>query len=132
VRSILALTIATTLAGFALGAYATYRYAPALSDAPASVAVGLIVCVLVGGACGLACLYVYFAIHAFATEPALGSGLASAGLGSGGSPDADIFANAVYSIASESGVLLAVAAGVYLLAPSAREPALNPAIEPTS
>jgi hypothetical protein len=128
----LALTIITTLVGFVLGAYATYRYAPALSDTPASVAVGLIVCGLVGCACGLACLYVYLAIHAFATAPALGSGLASAGLGSGGSPDADIFANAVYSIASQSGVLLAVAAGVYLLAPSSHEPALNPAVEPTS
>jgi hypothetical protein len=127
----LALTIVTTLAGFALGAYATYRYAPALSDAPASVAVGLVVCGLVGAACGLGCLYVYLAIHAFATEPSLGNGLAVAGIGSGGtSPDADIFTNAVYSIASQSGVLLAVAAGVYLLAPSTHEPAPTPAVEP--
>jgi hypothetical protein len=120
----LALTIVTTLVGFALGAYVTYRYAPALGNAPGSVAVGLIVCGLVGAASGLACMYVYLAIHAFATTPALDTGLASAGIESGGrSPDASIFTNAVYSIASESGVLLAVAAGVYLLVPTAPEPA---------
>jgi hypothetical protein len=32
-------------------------------------------------------------------------------------PDAGIFVGAVFSIASESGVLLALAAGVFLLAP---------------
>ena len=123
----LALTIVTTLVGFALGAYATYRYAPTLGNAPGSVAVGLIVCGLVGAACGLACMYVYLAIHAFATAPALDTGLASAGIGSGGrSPDAEIFTNAVYSIASQPGVLLAVAVGVYLLAPSSPEPTAEP------
>lgn len=120
----LALTIVTALGGFALGAYATYRYAPSLGNAPSSVAVGLIVCGLVGAACGLACMYVYLAIHAFATTPAFDTGLATAGIGSSGrSPDAAILTNLVYSIASESGVLLAVAAGVYLLAPAAPEPA---------
>lgn len=124
----LALTIATTLVGFALGAYATYRYAPSLGNAPASVAVGLIVCGLVGAACGLTCMYVYLAIHAFATAPALETGLASAGSGSNGrSPDAGIFINAVFSIASQPGVLLALAAGVYLLAPSAAEATSEPA-----
>jgi hypothetical protein len=118
----LILTIVTTLAGFALGAYATYRYAPALGAGSAGVIAGLIVCGLVGAACGLACLYVYLAIHAFVTAPAIDDGLAAAGIGSGGrSPDADIFTNAVYSIAGQSGVLLAVAAGVYLLAPPERE-----------
>lgn len=118
----LALTIVTALAGFALGAYATYRYAPSLGNAPSSVAVGLIVCGLVGAACGLACMYVYSAIHAFAYSPGLDA-LTGAELdSSGGSPDAGIFINAVYSIASQSGVLLAVAAGVYLLAPAAPGP----------
>jgi hypothetical protein len=120
----LALTIVTALGGFALGTYATYRYAPALGNAPSSVAIGLIVCGLVGAACGLACMYVYLAIHAFVTTPAFDTGLANAGIGSDGrSPDAAILTNVIYSIASESGVLLAVAAGVYLLAPVAPEPA---------
>jgi hypothetical protein len=115
----LVLTIVTALGGFALGAYATYRYAPSLGDAPSSVAVGLIVCGLVGAACGLACMYVYLAIHSFATSPPLQGAIASAGIGSDGrSPDSDIFTNAVYSIASECGTLLAIAAGVYMLAPS--------------
>lgn len=118
----LALTIVTALAGFVLGAYATYRYAPSLGNAPSSVAVGLIVCGLVGAACGLGCMYIYLAIHAFAYSPAL-DGLTGAELTSNGaSPDAAIFINAVYSIASQSGVLLAVAAGVYLLAPEAPTP----------
>lgn len=118
----LVLTIVTTLGGFALGAYATYRYAPSLGDAPSSVAVGLIVCGLVGAACGLACMNVYLAVHALAHSPAL-DGLTGVELGSsGGSPDAGIFINAVYSVASQSGVLLAVAAGVYLLVPAAPEP----------
>jgi hypothetical protein len=119
----LALTIVTALGGFTLGTYATYRYAPSLGNAPSSVVVGLIVCGLVGAACGLACMYIYLAIHAFAYTPAL-DGLTGAELGSNsGSPDAGIFINAVYSIASQSGVLLAAAAGVYLLAPAAPEPA---------
>jgi len=119
----LILTVVTALAGFALGAYATYRYAPSLGNAPSSVAAGLIVCGLVGAACGLGCMYVYLAIHAFATSPGL-DGLAHGELSSdGGSPDPGIFISAVYSIASQSGVLLAVAAGVYLLAPTAPEPA---------
>jgi hypothetical protein len=123
----LALTIVAMLAGFALGAYATYRYAPSLGNAPASVAVGLIVCGLVGAACGLACMYVYLAIHAFATSPALSTGLTNAGAGLGErSPDAGIFISAVFSIASQPGVLLALAAGVYLLAPSAPEAANEP------
>ena len=115
----LALTIVAALGGFALGAYATYRYAPSLGNAPSSVAVGLIVCGLVGSACGLACMYVYLAVHSFATSPPLQGAIAGAGIGSGGrSPDSDIFTNAVYAIASECGPLLALAAGVYLLAPS--------------
>ncbi len=118
-----ALTIVAALGGFTLGTYATYRYAPSLGNAPSSVVVGLIVCGLVGAACGLACMYIYLAIHAFAYTPAL-DGLTGAELGSNsGSPDAGIFINAVYSIASQSGVLLAAAAGVYLLAPAAPEPA---------
>jgi hypothetical protein len=115
----LALTIVTALGGFAVGAYATYRYAPSLDSAPGSVAVGLIVCALVGAACGLGCMYVYLAIHSFATSPPLQSGIASVPVGSGGrSPDSDIFTNAVYSIATECGTLLAIAVGVYMLAPS--------------
>jgi hypothetical protein len=119
----LVLTIVTALAGFALGAYATYRYAPSLGNASSSIVVGLIVCGLVGAACGLACMYVYLAVHSFTATPPLQGAFAGTGIGSGGrSPDSDIFTNAVYSIASECGPLLAIAAGVYLLAPSSSSP----------
>ena len=119
----LGLTIATTLVGFALGSYMTYRYAPTIARAPGSVAVGLVICTLAGAACGLAFLYVYLAIYAFAHEPT-SVGIASAPLGVvERSLDANIFISAVYTIATESGVLLALAAGVYLLAPAHEEPA---------
>ncbi len=120
----LVLTIGTTVVGFALGAYATYRLAPPLARIPGSVTIGLIVCGLVGAACGLAAMYGYLAIYAFVHEPAINAGLASAtGQSVSSSPDADIFVNAVYSIASESGTLLALAAVVFLLAAPYRRPA---------
>lgn len=117
----LALTIVTAVIGFAFGAYATFRYGPTLSQRPGTTAVGLVVCALVGAACALAFMYVYLAVHAFSTQGNIDTGLARAGEAFGGtSPDASIFVNAVFSIASESGVLLALAAGVFLLAPSHR------------
>jgi hypothetical protein len=113
----LVLTIATTVVGFALGAYATYRFTPTLARTSGSVAFAVVPCGLVGAASGLACLYIYLAIYEFVKEPALNSGLATAtGQSLSASPDANIFVNAVYSIASESGVLLALAAAVFLLA----------------
>jgi hypothetical protein len=115
----LALTIVTAALGFAFGAYTTFRYGPTLDKRPGSVAVGLIVCALVGAAFALAFMYVYLAVHAFATADNIDAGFARGSESFGGSsPDASIFVNAVFSIASESGVLLALAAGVFLLAPS--------------
>lgn len=116
----LGLTIVTALGGFALGSYLTFRYAPTLAPGPGSVAIGLIVCALVGAATGLACMYVYVAIYEFVREPAVNSGLLAVSGGHEVSPDANIFVGAVFSIATESGVLLALAAGVFLLAPARR------------
>ena len=55
----LGLTIAFALGGFALGSYLAYRYAPPLARAHGSTAVGVVICLLVGAAVGLACMYVY-------------------------------------------------------------------------
>jgi hypothetical protein len=109
------LTIAFALGGFALGSYLTYRYAPPLIRIRGSTTVGLVVCALVGAAVGLACMYVYLAIYELIHEPMLTSAASEGGSGSSASPDANIFANAVDSIATQSGVLLALAAGVHLL-----------------
>jgi|GEM_PF-2993961 len=110
------LTIAFALGGFALGSYLAYRYAPPLVPARGSTAVGVVICALVGAAVGLACMYVYLGIHALVYEGPLTAAIGDEnGGGSAASPDANIFAGAVYSIASQSGVLLALAAGVHLL-----------------
>jgi len=110
------LTIAFALGGFALGAYLAYRYAPPLVRARGSTAVGVVICVLVGAAVGLAFMYVYLAIYVLIHAGPLSGAISSEnGGGPTASPDANIFASAVYSIASQSGVLLALAAGVHLL-----------------
>ena len=74
------------------------------------------ICLLVGAAVGLACMYVYLgdlrADPRGAVDRRLGG---ENGGGPTASPDANIFAGTVYSIASQSGVLLALAAGVHLL-----------------
>jgi hypothetical protein len=114
------LTIAFALGGFALGAYLAYRYAPPLVRARGSTAVGLVICVLVGAAVGLAFMYVYIGIYALIHEgPLTGVISDEAGGGPTASPDANIFATVVYSVASQSGVLLALAAGVHLLGSAA-------------
>ncbi len=107
-------TIVVTLGGFAAGAFATFRYAPTLAQTPGSVAIGLVICALAGAACGLAAMHVYLAIHEFAD-----GGLAGSGLGdeiSAPSRDAQTLANAALAIASQSGVLAALATTVFLLA----------------
>jgi hypothetical protein len=110
------LTIAFALGGFALGSYLAYRYAPPLVRARGSTAVGVVICLLVGAAAGLACMYVYLGIYALIHEgPLTGVIGGENGDGPTASPDANIFAGTVYSIASQSGVLLALAAGVHLL-----------------
>ncbi|HEY2571498.1 MAG TPA: hypothetical protein VGI27_08490 [Solirubrobacteraceae bacterium] len=112
----LGLTIAFALGGFALGFYLTYRYAPPLVRARGSTAVGIVICVLVGAAVGLACMYVYLTIYQLINAgPLTGVLNGESGGAPSASPDANIFAAAVYSIASQSGVLLALAAGVHLL-----------------
>lgn len=112
----IALTIAFALGGFALGSYLTYRYAPPLLRVRGSTAVGLVICALVGAAVGLACMYVYLAIYALGHTPALTSVLDEGHAGASASPDANVFAGALFSIASQSGVLLALAAALHLLA----------------
>ncbi len=110
------LTIAFALGGFALGSYLAYRYAPPLARARGSTAVGVVICVLVGAAVGLACMYVYLGIYALIHEGPLTGAISNEnGGGPTASPDANIFAGTVYSIASQSGVLLALAAGLHLL-----------------
>ena len=112
----LGLVIAFALGGFAIGSYTTYRYAPPLARAHGSAAVGFIVCLLVGAAVGLACMYIYLAIHGLIHEPGPRAPLVDGNAQSASaSPDASIFVNAVFSIATESGLLLAVATGLYLL-----------------
>lgn len=109
------LTIAFALGGFALGSYLAYRYAPPLTRARGSTAVGVVICLLVGAAVGLACMYVYLGIHALVYEgPVTAIGDENGG-SAAASPDANIFASTVYSIANQSGVLLALAAGLHLL-----------------
>ncbi len=110
------LTVAFAVGGFALGSYLAYRYAPPLVQARGSTAVGVVICVLVGAAVGLACMYVYLGIYALIHDGPLTSAIGDEnGGGPTASPDANIFAGAVYSIATQSGVLLALAAGVHLL-----------------
>jgi hypothetical protein len=116
----LVLTIVTALGGFALGAYATFRYAPTLARAPGSRAVGLVVCALVGAACGLACMHTYLTIHDFIGHPVLGDGLAREAGTPSASTDAETLADSVIVIATQSGVLLALAATAFLLAPAHR------------
>jgi hypothetical protein len=118
------LTIAFALGGFALGSYLAYRYAPPLPRVRGATAVGIVICVLVGAAVGLACMYMYLGVYELIHESPL-SGVIGGG-GEGGptaSPDANIFAGTVYSIASQSGVLLALAAGLHLLASGSAEQA---------
>jgi uncharacterized integral membrane protein len=117
----LALTVITALGGFMLGAYLTYRYAPPLAGGAASIALGLVVCALVGAAVGLLCMYIYIAIYELVNQPQLDIGLFGSGSRHSISPDANIFVSAVYSIATQSGVLLALAAGIFLLAPASRQ-----------
>ncbi|HTA05310.1 MAG TPA: hypothetical protein VK774_03010 [Solirubrobacteraceae bacterium] len=118
----LGLVIVFAVGGFAIGSYATYRYAPPLAQARGSVAVGLIVCALVGAAIGLACMYVYLAIHGLVYDSALTSAIGEGNSQSASaSPDANVFVNAVFDIATQSGVLLALALGLYLLSAPARE-----------
>lgn len=113
-------TIVVTLGGFAAGAYATYRYAPTLAQAPGSVAIGVVICALAGAACGLAAMHVYLAIHDFVD--ARGLGRAAIGSDVGGSAvnepsqDATTLANAVLAIAIQSGTLAALAVTVFLVA----------------
>lgn len=110
------LTIAFALGGFVVGSYLAYRYAPPLARARGSTAVGIVICALVGAAVGLACMYIYLGIYALIHEgPLTGAISDENGGGPRASPDANIFASTVYSIASQSGVLLALAAGVHLL-----------------
>jgi hypothetical protein len=116
----LLLTIVTALGGFAVGAYATFRYAPTLARQPGSLAVGLVICVLVGAATGLACMRAYLMIHNFVSGPSLGNGLAREAGGPSASADAETLADAVIVIATQSGVLLALAATAFLLAPAHR------------
>jgi hypothetical protein len=117
----LGLVIAFALGGFAIGSYVTYRLAPPLARTHGTVAVGLIVCVLVGAAVGLTCMYIYLAIYGLIHEPSLGLVIGEGKSHSdSASPDANIFVSAVFEIASQSGVLLALAVGLYVLSPSAR------------
>jgi hypothetical protein len=61
-------------------------------------------------------MYVYLGIHALIYEGPLTAAIGDEnGGGAAASPDANIFASTVYSIASQSGVLLALAAGLHLL-----------------
>jgi hypothetical protein len=116
----LVLTIVTALGGFALGAYATFRYAPTLARRPGSLAVGIVVCVLVGAAAGLACMHTYLMVHDFVGGPAFANDLAREAGSPGASTDAETLADAVIVIATQSGVLLALAATAFLLAPAHR------------
>jgi hypothetical protein len=113
----LLLTIVTALGGFAVGAYATFRYAPTLAQAPGSIGVGVVICVLVGAASGLALMHTYLMIHGFVAGPTLG-GLAREAGNPSASSDAQTLASAVIVIATQSGVLLALAASAFLFAPA--------------
>lgn len=126
----LSLTIACALGGFALGSYLTYRYAPPLVRTRGSTAVGIVICVLVGAAVGLACMYLYLGIYALIHESPLRAAVGDEGGGGpSASPDANIFGSTVFAIASQSGVLLALAAGVHLLASTGRAAAGSARIE---
>ncbi len=115
------LTIVTVLGGFALGAYLAYRYLPSLAQRPGSTAVGLVICILVGAASGLACMHVYLTIHDIVSQSAVGGGLArEAGGAPSASTDAQTLAEATIVIATQTGVLLALAATTFLLAPAHR------------
>jgi hypothetical protein len=116
----LVLTVVTALGGFALGAYATYRYAPSLARTPGSVAVGFVICALVGAASGLACMHAYLTIHDLVSGPGFGNGLLREAGSPSASTDAETLADAAIVIATQSGVLLALAATAFLLAPAHR------------
>ncbi len=113
----LVLTIVTALGGFALGAYLTDRYAPPVARIPGSAAIGVVICVLVGAACGLACMHTYKMIHDFVSGSGIGNGLGGGG-GPSASADAETLAGTAISIATQSGVLLALAVTAFLLTPA--------------
>jgi hypothetical protein len=116
----LVLTVVTALGGFALGAYTSYRYAPSLARTPGSVAVGVVICILVGAASGLACMHTYMTIHNIVSGPAIGNGLGREAGSPSASADAQTLAEAAIVIATQSGVLLALAVTAFLLAPAHR------------
>jgi hypothetical protein len=116
----LLLTIVTALGGFVLGAYLTDRYAPPLARMPGSVAVAVVICILVGAACGLACMHTYTMIHDFVSGPALGHELAREAGSPSASTDAHTLADTAIVIATQCGVLLALAVTAFLLAPAHR------------
>lgn len=108
----LALTIATAVVGFGVGAYATYRLAPPLAPAGSGRLAALTVCGLVGAASGLAAMNVYLAIDLWGHTSGVGAAF-DVGLRVG------IVDTLVLALA-QSGVLLGLAAVVHLLTPGGR------------
>ncbi len=102
-----------------------YRYLPALAPTPegegrASGSWWF----LVGAATALAALHIYVMIYDLASSNAVFTGSASI------SPDADIVINGVESVLLYSGVLLALAALIFFLAPAPEATAGAEVLEP--
>jgi hypothetical protein len=115
------LAVVVTAAGLALGLLGAHRLLPVPATDGEGRLADWCVRVLIGAACGLAALYIYIAIHDFASIQS-----ASGITGPGGAPNAlnpraDIFISAAESILYYSGVLLALATVIYYLAPDRPE-----------
>jgi hypothetical protein len=108
------LIVVAAVGGFAVGAYVTVRYAPALARTREGVVAGLVTCALVGAALGLAAMNVYVTI-------ADTRGSAANQVATGADATSVLVHNLIVALASQNAPLLALAALVYLLAPDGRE-----------
>jgi hypothetical protein len=110
------LSIIFSLGGFAAGVYLTYRFVPPLRGTREGTIASWIVRVLTGAALSWAALELYFCIYAFAKfRPNEFRGPVVTG------GRTEILTHALHSIFLLSGLLLAAAAIVYLLAPAGDE-----------
>jgi len=111
---VFALSIIFALGGFAAGVYLTYRFVPPLRDTREGTIASWIVRALTGAALSWAALELYFCIYAFANFSPTNEFRGPIVNGA----RTEILTETLRSIFLLSGLLLAAAAIVYLLAPA--------------
>ena len=119
---VVALSILFTVAGVSGGMFAAYKYLPELPATRDGVLAEWVVRGLVGAAAGLAALHIYVAIHDFANATGQTGLEGPSGSSITLSPNADIFIGFAESVLLYSGVLLGLAAAIFLLvAPATKD-----------